>query len=269
MTVPFLKWPGGKRWAAPRICRLVKRHLTGTYYEPFLGGGAVFSELLPDEAVLGDVNAELINVYKMVRDAPMKLARAVKAMPVSETYYYALRQKKPRSPLRRAARFLYLNRTAFAGMYRVNAEGEFNVPYGGGQRTPSPLWERSLIKDSSKALQGIALKKTDFVTIMKKAGKGDVVYCDPTYTVAHDRNSFIRYNERNFSWEDQKRLSLCARQTVARGAVVIVSNAHHRLVRALYPEARVRLLRRKSLVSRDASKRREVYEYLFILLPKA
>ena len=112
-------------------------------------------------------------------------------------------------------------------MYRLNQQGEFNVPFGGGERTTAPLWEYNLLTSSARALRGAKLLAVDFEQAISEAKKGDLVYCDPTYTVAHNNNGFIRYNERNFSWEDQKRLSRSCHSAAARGALVIVSNAYH------------------------------------------
>lgn len=264
---PFLKWPGGKQWVAPKIAALVKTYLSGKYYEPFLGGAAVFFHLRPEQAILGDINADLVNVYRVVRDRPDKVQSALRQLPVSKRRYDSLRSSTPRSQLDRAVRFLYLNRTCFGGIYRLNKSGRFNVPYGGGQRTPRILWTTDLLENAATALGGVGLMTEDFGVALKRAGKGDVVYCDPTYTVAHDNNAFVRYNENNFSWEDQIRLAKLAQSAVAAGAVVIVSNAHHKSVRSLYPTASRRVLHRTSLINPDAANRRAVSEYLFVLTP--
>lgn len=261
---PFLKWPGGKRWAALEISALVRTRLLGRYYEPFLGGGAVFFSLCPERATLSDVNGELIELYDTVRARPNEIIAQLKAMRVSQAEYYRIRMSKPRGRIQRAARFLYLNRTAFAGLYRLNSDGVFNVPFGGG-RTPRPLWAAGLLTAASEALSKVKIRTCDFEVAMRSAREGDVVYCDPTYTVAHDSNGFRRYNERNFSWEDQRRLAECARRAASRGAVVLVSNAHHPSIRRLYADARARVLTRTSRVARDVDRRRLVREYLFIV----
>jgi DNA adenine methylase len=261
-VLPFLKWPGGKRWAGHRITDLIRERLTGTYYEPFLGGGAVFFELRPPRAVLSDINPELVNTYRLVRDSVEEIISRLKKLPVNKQTYNRLREVEPDEPILRAVRFLYLNRTAFGGIYRLNLNGKFNVPYGGGERTPAVLWERTLLKNASEALASAELRETDFELVIDLAKKGDVVYCDPTYTVAHDCNGFVRYNERNFSWADQIRLADAARRARQRGAVVIISNANHRTIRRLYPEASFNVLQRLSLVSPDVTKRRSVQELL-------
>lgn len=264
---PFLKWPGGKRWVAAKIARLIRRNLTGTYYEPFLGGGAIFFHLLPEKAVLSDINSELVLVYKTIQSDYKAVLSKVKKMAVGKEEYYRIRAMTLQSDIEKTARFLYLNRTAFGGIYRLNRNGKFNVPFGGGQRTPALLWERNLLKDASVALDSVSIRCADFQKTIALAGPGDVVYCDPTYTVAHDRNAFVRYNEKNFSWANQKALARAAKAAVRQGATVLVSNAHHKSILDLYPDARVRHLKRYSSVSTDSAKRREVREYLFILTP--
>lgn len=264
---PFLKWPGGKRWATRALGNLIKRNLTRTYCEPFLGGGAVFFSLCPSNAILSDLNGDLIEVYEQVRDSPDELIRRLKRFPNSKEFYYKLRSSAPNTPISRAARFLYLNRTAFAGMYRVNRSGQFNVPYGGGERDHRSLFETSALRSASTVLKKVTLLTSDFEIVLSELGRGDVAYCDPTYTVAHENNGFRRYNEKNFSWTDQERLEAAARNAQKRGATVIVSNAYHSSLTKLYSAATRKVLRRKSLVSAVASGRREIRECAFVYLP--
>lgn len=266
-VLPFLKWPGGKRWAAPQIASLIGRHLTGRYYEPFLGGGAVFFYLRPKMATLSDINPELIAAYQAIRDSHVRIVKLLQLLPISGHAYEAVRAWKPRGAIDRAVRLLYLNRTAFGGMYRLNQAGEFNVPYGGGERTPAMLWESTVLQDASDALKSARLRPSDFSVQMRRAKDGDVIYCDPTYTVAHNNNGFVRYNECNFSWQDQERLAREAHAARDRGAVVLISNAYHKSIRRLYPGARKRTLSRISRVSADPKGRREVSEYLLVLKP--
>jgi len=268
MATPFLKWPGGKRWVAPLIAKLIKPQLSGTYYEPFLGSGAVFFSLRPEKAVLSDVNEELISTYLAVRRSVKDVLTSLRRKRVSKNEYYRIRQMSPRSEVGTAARLLYLNRTAFGGVYRLNSQGKFNVPYGGGERTPNLLWEQGILRSASKVLARATIQHSDFEPMLDRATRGDVIYCDPTYTVTHDLNGFIRYNETNFSWADQVRLATAAKEAARRGVMVIVSNAHHRAVRALYSSATAKVLERRSLISRDPAKRRVVEEYLFILAPR-
>ena len=267
MALPFLKWPGGKRWAAPIIAPIAADWLRKTYIEPFLGSGSVYFLLRPPAALLSDINRELIFTYRAVQRNPRTIIEKLKTMPVTEEAYYQIRSSNPSGSLNQAARTLYLNRTAFGGVYRLNRRGQFNVPYGGGQRTPNILWERDILHRASAGLAGAVIEPCDFEPAMECAGAGDVVYCDPTYTVTHDTNCFVRYNERNFAWADQKRLADTAMRAAKRGALVLVSNAHHQDVLELYPNAEVRVLSRMSCISRTPDKRRLVQEYLFILSP--
>lgn len=264
---PFLKWPGGKRWIAKALAKYVASSLSRRYYEPFLGSGAVFFALAPESATISDINGDLINVYHQVRDYPDEIIMQLKNLPVTEADYYRIRAWNPESSFDKAVRFLYLNRTAFGGIYRINKNGKFNVPYGGGNRTPASLWQRNLIKHASIALKKTELIVSDFEKMMEKAGPGDAVYCDPTYSVAFDNNSFKRYNERNFSWEDQKRLAFAAKEARERGALILVSNACHQSFKELYHPFQPIQLTRKSLVSRIPEARREIKEYLFVLDP--
>jgi DNA adenine methylase len=265
--LPFIKWPGGKRWAARRIAELVSARLTGSYLEPFLGGGAVFFHLRPPKAVLADVNEDLIATYRMVRRNSGAIIEQLRQFRVTEADYYRIRERDPKDPIARAARFLYLNRTAFGGVYRLNLKGRFNVPYGGGERTPAILWQTEVLDHAASALRKAQLKVSDFEPILSLARAGDVAYCDPTYTVAHDNNGFVRYNERNFSWSDQERLAAAAGAATSRGATVIVSNAHHASIRELYPAAVFTTLTRISRVTPNVSLRRPVDELLITLNP--
>lgn len=262
---PFLKWPGGKRWVAGELSALIREHLTGTYFEPFLGGAAVFFALKPRSAVLSDINTDLINVYRVVKRAPRLVANQLRQYPVNEAAYLEMRASSPISSLDRAVRFLYLNRTAFGGIYRLNREGRFNVPFGGGDRTPELLWKTDALTVASRYLRKAKLDKGDFESFLSQAGLGDVVYCDPTYTVAHDSNGFVRYNEKNFSWSDQERLARIGCAASRRGAVVIISNANHDTVRELYPANSIRTIERMSSVCPNIEKRRVVTECLIVL----
>jgi DNA adenine methylase len=264
VTEPFLKWPGGKRWLIPWLKKFISEIEFDRYFEPFLGGGALFFALRPRKAVLSDVNPDLINVYRQAKLQSDELIEGLQAIPVNAHTYLKLRRAVPEDPLQRAIRFLYLNRTAFSGIYRLNQEGQFNVPYGGGDRTPEPLWRDELLVRAARRLQRARLIAADFESALEDAGEGDLVYCDPTYTVAHNKNGFIRYNERNFAWEDQKRLALCCRRLARRGAVVIVSNAYHSDIFDVFRPRQHFVLKRNSLLCPDIAKRRAVQEVVMV-----
>ena len=268
IRLPFLKWPGGKRWLTRYILPILRTEQINRYFEPFLGGAALYFALRPRRAFLSDINAELINTYKQVRDCHEGLISVLKRIPVTAEEYYTVRRTKSRSLVTRAAHFLFLNRTSFAGIYRLNRKGLFNVPYGGGHRKPNTLWEKNILAAASDALQGTELVACDFESAMRHAKQGDVVYCDPTYTVAHDNNGFVRYNECNFSWLDQERLARSAAKAASAGALVLVSNAHHRDIAELHRTAEQHVVSRMSCLAPAPNHRRSVMEYLFVYRPQ-
>lgn len=266
---PFLRWAGGKRWLAAALAPFIKARLTGTYFEPFLGSGAVFFAAAPDRALLSDLNADLVGAFRAVAERPDELLEEVRALPVNAETYYELRAEEPRDSLQRAVRLVYLNRTCYGGIYRENKRGRFNTPYGGGSRNPAPLWERSLVDLCASLLRkdGIALEVRDFEPSLNAAGEGDVVYCDPAYRAA-TRAHFDRYGAVVFGWKDQVRLARAARRASARGAVVVVSNTYCAEVRELYGDAtRVLLEKTKAIgnATKDPNRRKE---YLIVLDPE-
>lgn len=264
---PFLKWPGGKRWLVPHLLRLISDLDFKRYFEPFAGGAALFFSLRPRESFLSDVNADLINTYQQVRDRAPEIVRRLKRICVDRDTYYSIRAEDPFDGIDRAVRFLYLNRTAFGGIYRVNSQGRFNVPFGGGQRTPAILWERGLLTSAACALKGSELIVGDFAETLEGVRRGDLVYCDPTYTVSHSDNGFRRYNEANFRWKDQERLAEVCFDLRARGATVLVSNAAHESVRTVFRCDEIYAFSRNSTVSRRTEARRLVREELFVFRP--
>lgn len=265
---PFLRWPGGKRWLAPSLAPIIRATLQERYVEPFLGSGAMFFAVQPARATLSDVNGALIATYRHIRNNRAAVIRALKRWPLDQATFNSLRSTPIGSTAADAARFLYLNRVAFSGIYRVNQAGFFNVPYG-GDRSHHVFWETDLLADASAALRSADLAARDFETSLALATEGDVVYCDPTYTVAHANNGFMRFNEKLFSWADQIRLAESARAAAARGATVIVSNAAHKSVRALYAGASRVTLARQSRLSASPDHRGIVDEDIYVIGPKA
>ena len=261
---PFLKWPGGKRWLANRLTRCISGLKFNRYFEPFLGGGALFFSLHPPKATLSDLNEDLIDCYKQVRVDADLLVKKIRAIPVNAESYDRVRKSAPRDRSSKAARLLYLNRTSFSGLYRLNRSGHFNVPYGGGERTPEALWRDDLLLKAAAPLRKARLVAGDFEDVLQDAETGDLVYCDPTYTVAHNNNGYGRYNEKNFAWDDQKRLAACCRKLARRGVVVIVSNAVHPDILELFRPDRYCVIERQSLLCPSVDKRRVVREALLV-----
>jgi DNA adenine methylase len=231
---PFVKWAGGKRLMLPKLLVHMPPLRDGRrYIEPFLGGGAMFFALRPERALLADLNRELIDVFSAVRNDVDGVIRALRPLKNEEATYYAVRASKPRNAAAKAARFIYLNKTCFNGLYRVNTKGEFNVPFGQHGRQLLVCDERQL-RAASEALAGIELDSADFGATVRRSRAGDLVYFDPPYTTAHTNNGFIEYNQRVFSWDDQRRLARIALKLVRRGVDVAVSNADHPAITALY-----------------------------------
>jgi DNA adenine methylase len=257
---PLIKWAGGKRRLLPDIAELAPSKFS-RYYEPFLGGGAVFFSLLPAAATLSDTNGELIQMYAQVRDQPDKVLKCLRRMPNSGEDYYRIRSMKARSDASEAARLIYLCTLSFNGIYRQNLKGEFNVPYG--YKTHINPCDTATLEGISESLQGRTLVEADFEKATSTAQGGDFVYFDPPYTVAHGNNGFIKYNARIFSWADQKRLASVALRLRKAGCYVIVSNADHPSIRELYSDFEIRVIERQSVMAASSEFRRTVRECLF------
>ena len=260
---PFIRWPGGKRWLVSRYPGLIASPTQGTYYEPFLGSAAIFASIQPKRAVLGDLNPELIATFVAVRDD----SEAIEALldlhhsRHSESHYYSVRSTVPNPGAETAARFLYLNRTCFNGIYRVNQKGQFNVPMGSRQNVRRPEDDYA---SWSSALKECELIVGDFEDVVQTASKGDLIYADPPYTVRHNMNAFRKYNESLFSWADQERLARVLTKSARKGVRVVVSNANHETVSDLYPSvfSRRAIARNSSIAA--ASAKRGAYNELLL-----
>jgi DNA adenine methylase len=257
---PLLKWPGGKRALLNHLLPLVPSSLN-SYFEPFLGGGALFFALQPRRGVLADNNPELVNLYLQVRDNPEELIEHLSRLRNTERDYYAIRSSVPEHPVERAARIMYLTTLAFNGIHRLNLRGQFNVPYGYKMHL-NPC-EPSKIRSASEALSSLNIMCDDFEAAVQDAERGDVVYLDPPYTVALGNNGFLKYHARIFSWDDQVRLSAVARNLVDRGCKVIVSNANHPSIVDLYEGFHMKVVERASRIAASGQFRRRVTECIF------
>jgi DNA adenine methylase len=262
---PFLKWAGGKRWIASSVAELLPKK-RGRYFEPFLGGASVFFYLKAWPATLSDVNEELINLYSQVRDNLLEVTDRLRKLTIDPHTYAEIRNWRPRSPVTKAVRLLSLNRTAFNGIYRVNREGQFNVPFG--CKTGTILCDDKSLLSASRSLQNRAVVCSDFESMIDRAAKQDIVYADPPYTTRHDNNGFRRYNESLFTWSDQERLAEACTRAVARGVSVIVSNAAHGEVASLYKEFHCKTVSRYTGVSAQAHGRGIVSEKLYFRICK-
>lgn len=262
MTSPFLKWAGGKRWLASSSLLPIPDQFE-RYIEPFVGGGAVFFKLSPDQSILSDINPELINLYRVIRDTPDALETLMVEHHAkhSHDHYYQVRADVPSDTIAQAARTLYLNRTCWNGLYRVNLKGEFNVPIG---TKTAVIMEGESFAVLSGALQQTEILCQDFEATLALAQGGDFAFVDPPYTVKHNLNGFLKYNEKIFGWSDQIRLHDAVVAAADRGASVVITNADHESVRELYSDFTYRKLGRASVLAGDPSKRGKTSEAMFL-----
>lgn len=250
---PFLKWAGSKKWLVRRGLHIPDRF--ERYIEPFVGSGAVFFDISPKVAILSDSNSFLMNCYREIKldwRAVFQHYEALFSRHSADTYY-EVRAKLSSKGAEAAGQFLYLNRACFNGIFRVNLEGKFNVPIG--SKVSNPFSQRDFIA-WSKALEGAELRTGDFEEVIADAGEGDFIFADPPYTVAHNRNGFIEYNEKIFSWDDQVRLASALLKARQRGAKFTITNANHQSVRQLYePYFAIEDVDRRSAIAGSALKR--------------
>jgi len=226
MAKPFIKWAGGKRKLIPSILSILPKSFN-SYHEPMLGGGALFFELAPERAFLNDYNEDLINTYTVVRDNPDSLIKCMRKMENSEEEYLRIRSSSPRSPINKAARFIYLNKLSFNGLYRVNASGNFNVPYCKVD-TRSPLDELA-IREASLTLQGASLSSVDYLEALTKVQEDDLVFIDPPYD-----DTFSNYTSNGFNKANHLALKEAFDYLTDLGAYAIVCNSDTPFVRGLY-----------------------------------
>jgi DNA adenine methylase len=244
----FIRWAGGKTWLRRYLPSLLPNSF-GTYFEPFLGSGATFFCIRPCQAFLSDVNEDLVNAFRIVRDYPNELIRVLEGFENNEREYYQIRESRPRSALSRAARFVYLNRTAWNGLYRLNGSGRFNVPYGEYESRKVADPDRLLA--ASRSLRGATVSRSDFLTPISRAEEGDFVFVDPPYATPALRSTFTSYTARKFGWLDQLRLFQALVELDRRGGTFLLTNSDHPALRALYRQFRVESLTRSSVISGD------------------
>jgi DNA adenine methylase len=264
---PFLKWAGGKRWLISRLVRRLPKF--NRYYEPFAGSAGLFFALEPERAVLADVNEELINCYHCVRDHCSGVIQALRKLRVDENTYYRVRDRLYESGDRiaRAAYFIYLNKTCWNGLYRVNQRGHFNVPMGRRDATPK-VFDSDHLMLASQKLKRAKLKVADFESAVRGAKPGDLVYFDPPYITTHLKNGFIKYNSKLFHHADELRLAGVACELARKGILVIVSNAAHPLIKQMYDGPFYKHeVQRASLIAADPTRRLRFSELLISSFP--
>jgi DNA adenine methylase len=265
---PFLKWAGGKTALLHEILpRLPKK--INTYYEPFVGGGAVYFALAWEDrfthAVLSDSNRELIDTYQALRNSAKSVIAALSDHVYEEKHYYSVRSLEPRALdfYSRAARFIYLNRTCFNGLYRVNRKGAFNVPFG--RYTNPTICDEALLRSVSKVLSRTgraSIQCKSFEDVVLNSRKGDAVYFDPPYVPASDTANFTSYTAGGFGLRNQEFLRDVVLKLVKRGVHVLLSNSDTPLVRKLYKGFKVERVEAPRRVNSKAEKRGNVGELL-------
>lgn len=262
---PLLRWAGGKAWLSRAAKALMPPNFKGKFYEPFCGGAAFYCALGLNDAVLGDKNKELITTYRTVRDDAEGVIKLLRGYPHLESYFYKIRELVPRTNRHLAARFIYLNRTCWNGLYRVNSEGIFNTPFG--SRDNPDLVDAPRLRAISTMMKGVSFVSGDFEKCVKAAQSGDWVYFDPPYITGHQNNGFLMYNAHLFAWADQERLATAAKNLVARGVNVLVSNADHSPVINLYKDFYYYRTTRNSLINGTISLRGKTTEALLSSYP--
>lgn len=238
MANPILKWAGGKRQLLDRILLLFPRNYRSLrYHEPFIGGGAVFFKIRPKVGTINDINPRLMNLYKVVRDSPNELMSLARTYVHDKDEFYKLREQFNQpdiSNIEDAALLLYLNKTAFNGLYRVNSKGIFNVPFG-RYKNPTIVDEKRIL-EASDLFKHIDLLCTDFTYIEEVSEKGDLVYFDPPYLPVSDTARFTTYAKGGFSYDDQIRLRDSCLKLDEKGVHFVLSNSYVKPLLEKYEE---------------------------------
>lgn len=267
---PFVKWAGGKRQILDKLKKYIPDEYN-TYYEPFIGGGALLFELSPKNAVINDSNTELMNVYQVLCDEEKfkKMCKALNSHETnhSEEYYYEQRNKDRNkntfnklSDYTRAARTIYLNKACFNGLYRVNSKGEFNVPFGKKIKVNTYEGNNLITVSNYLTMNNIKLLNVDFEEAVKTAKQGDFVYFDPPYD--SDKCIFNSYTEEGFNKDEQRRLATVFKELDKRGVYVMLSNHNTALIKELYKDYHIHVIEAKRNINANGEKRGKVEEVI-------
>lgn len=266
ILLPFLKWPGGKRWLMEKNKNIFPKDYN-RYFEPFLGGGAAFFYLSPSEAILSDINGGLINLYIAMRDEYESLAQHMRKHQIAHCtdYYYQMRSASFDDPIQEASRFLYLNRTCYNGMYRVNKHGHFNVPIG---TKTNCIYDIEKFQDYSSVLKQAKIVERDFSETISEAENGDLIFADPPYATP-SKDNFTKYNDALFTWGDQERLCEVLSAAKNRGVIIVATNAYNNGIKQMYIEHGffVKTVQRYSVIAGKSTCRKKQKELLISSMP--
>jgi DNA adenine methylase len=262
---PVLKWAGGKTQLLAPIAALLPARI-GTYFEPFVGGGAVFFALAAERrfqrAVIGDRNPDLVAVYQAIQTDVEAVIRELKKLKHSERDYYEIRARNPRGLAQRAARVIYLNKTGYNGLYRVNRSGRFNVPFG---RYENPtICDADNLRSVADALGGVEIRVADFEELCARARRGDAVYFDPPYVPLSRTSSFTAYDRHPFGGSEQERLAELFGRLGRRGVAAVLSNSDTPVTRSLYAGFRFESVRVTRPINCRPSQRGPIPELLVV-----
>lgn len=249
---PVVKWAGGKRKFAERICSYIDYNETATYFEPFLGGGAILLTLLPKNAICFDKNEELVNMYNIIKTNPSELIERLYGYYVvnhSTNFYYYVRNLdrkctfKNSDKIDRAARFLYLNKTCYNGLWRVNLANQNNVPIGKYKNVSFTAKENIL--ELSKYLNdnNVIIKCDDYSKVLEFVKKDDIIYFDPPYDIDTEENTFSTYTKEGFNQKNQKELRDLSLKLISIGAKVLISNSNTKYINELYSGKEFKILK--------------------------
>ena len=257
---PIIRWAGSKRQLIGKLGAFW-RDPNARYIEPFCGSACLFFNLEPTRAILGDLNSELISTYRALKIDAGLVCECLRRLPTGEEEYYRIRSNKPNhlSLPEIAARFLYLNRNCFNGIYRTNQKGDFNVPYGPPRSNAGFNFERIIA--AASLLQNVELLSSDFAATLDKVERGDFVYLDPPYAVAR-RRIFTAYHPKTFNTDDLARLSAKLTEIHNKGATFVVSYADSREARILLEKWRPKRVRTRRHVAGFSGSRRSAYELM-------
>lgn len=268
---PFVKWVGGKTQLLNSLLPLIPKKFNN-YLEPFLGGGALFFNVAPEKAIINDINSSLIETYKSIKNNLENIIKILELMVVShneakENYYLSVRKTYPKNSSEIAARFIYLNKTCFNGLYRENSRGEFNVPYNKKDFiTMDSLVDLNNLTNISNYLnaKNIEIYSTDYKKIINLAKKGDFIFVDPPYDVEDNKRSFTRYNKTDFTRKNQEELAFILQEAHKKGVKWILTNHSTDFIKNLYKDFNMKEIVVNRMISSRPSNRKNATKEVII-----